>query len=95
METLRKRPRKTPKAPKRDLTRLRMPKERLKSDYAFICHGSLWLCRPLNEKARRHLKANIGPQSLWWGGSVVVEPRYVLPLVLALKNDGFNVVRVG
>lgn len=62
-------------------------------DFQFSYHGHLWLCRPLTDDARELLEGNTGPDTIWWAGAVVVEPRYVPGLVEDLQCDGWNVRR--
>jgi hypothetical protein len=54
-------------------------------------YGSLWLVRPLNASAERWLVENVQEDAHWFGGAVVVEPRYVEALVSGLVEDGFVV----
>jgi hypothetical protein len=57
-------------------------------DYSFENHGSLWLCRPLTDAAREHLEENVSDEAQWFGGALVVEPRYVESFQQALEaND--------
>ena len=52
-------------------------------------HGSLVLVRPLTADVQAWLVENTDGQ--WFGNALVVEPRYVEPLVLALIDEGFAV----
>ena len=61
------------------------------SNFHFFNHGSVWLCEPVDDKAREHLEAHIAADALWFGDALVVEPRYVNDLATALANDGFGV----
>jgi len=47
-------------------------------------HGSVVLLRPLTRLARRWLEEQT--DGTWWGGALVVEPRYVPGLLYALTE---------
>lgn len=49
-------------------------------------HGSIVLLRPLTSAGRRWLEENTSEEAQWWGGALVVEPRYVEPLVTAFRE---------
>jgi hypothetical protein len=61
------------------------------ADFRFESHGSIWLCHPLNDPASNHLKAHTADDAQWFGGALVVEPRYVEGLADALAEAGFEV----
>ena len=50
-------------------------------------HGSLVLIRPLTNDVQEWLEEHTDGQ--WFGNALVVEPRYVLPLVEGLIEEGF------
>jgi hypothetical protein len=51
-------------------------------------HGSIVLIRPLTADVHDWLDTNVhDPQ--WFGGALVVEPRYVETLVSALISEGW------
>lgn len=52
-------------------------------------HGSVVLVRPTTSDVREWLEANTSEESQWFGGALVVEPRYVEALVLGLIEEGF------
>ena len=56
-------------------------------------HGSLVLVRPLTLDVQAWLEENVADEgedmAQWFGGALVVEPRYVLPLVEGLIEEGF------
>lgn len=52
-------------------------------------HGSIALVRPLTADVEAWLDANVQDDAQWFGGALVVEPRYVADLVLALVQHGF------
>jgi hypothetical protein len=47
------------------------------------------LVRPVSDEARTWLEENTAGQ--WFGGALVVEPRYALDLVHGLQAEGFEV----
>lgn len=50
-------------------------------------HGTIVLVRPLTVDVERWLEERT--DGMWFGGALVVEPRYVEPLVIGLIEDGF------
>jgi hypothetical protein len=60
-------------------------------DFKFINAGSLYLLAPQTQAARRHLQRHTGPENQWWGGNLVVEPRYVRGLVEQLRDEGWSI----
>lgn len=51
-------------------------------------HGSLALVTPVSQAAQEWLVANVHQDSLWYGGSLVVEPRYLDGLIDGLVEAG-------
>jgi hypothetical protein len=49
-------------------------------------HGSLILLRPNTEAMRAVLVRLTGPAATWFGGALVVEPRYVQAIVEAIAR---------
>lgn len=49
-------------------------------------HGSIVLLRPLTKRTREWLEENTDPDAQWWGGALVVEPRYVEPILEGLRE---------
>jgi len=52
-------------------------------------HGSIVLVRPLTPDVSAWLDEHVDPEAQWFGKALVVEPRYVAPLVTALVDEGF------
>ena len=54
-------------------------------------HGSLFLLRPLNSAAKdwmaEHLPVD-NPETQFWGDAIVIEPRYVAPIVDGIIGNG-------
>jgi hypothetical protein len=64
---------------------------RTELDFELENHGSLFLLRPLNSVAKdwmgEHLPMD-NPETQFWGEAIVVEPRYVAPIVDGIVGDG-------
>jgi hypothetical protein len=58
------------------------------SDIEIENHGSIWLVRPLTQHATEWLHVNVQADAQWFGGALVVEPRYVANLVNGLSEEG-------
>ncbi len=52
-------------------------------------HGSVVLVRPLTPDVRSWLEEHTDEEAQWFGGALIVEPRYVAPLVSALIEEGY------
>jgi hypothetical protein len=60
-------------------------------DFQLENHGSLFLLRPLNDAAKNWTDENLpvaNPETQFWGDSIVIEPRYVAPIVDGILADG-------
>lgn len=54
-------------------------------------HGSLVLFRPHTDAARTWVEDHVDDGAQWFGGALVVEPRYAMPFTEALMESGFIV----
>jgi hypothetical protein len=63
----------------------------MKRDVTISNHGSIFLLRPVTSRARAWFREHLDSDALWFAGAVVVEPRYVVPIVDELAEDGFIV----
>lgn len=54
-------------------------------------HGSLYLLRPISVGAKEWIEDNIPTDAQWFGGALVVEPRYVSDILVGLRSDGLVV----
>lgn len=52
-------------------------------------HGSLFLVRPGTADVAAWLREHTDEEAQWFGGALVVEPRYVGDLVEGLIAEGF------
>jgi hypothetical protein len=63
-------------------------------DFLVENHGSIWLLRATSRRGKLFVRENIEtPETQHWCGAVVVEPRYIKPLVDGLLAEGFRVAR--
>jgi len=62
------------------------------ADFRIENHGSIFLLDPRNTTAETYLRDNVSEEALWFGGALVVEPRYAADLVQALQTEGFRIV---
>jgi hypothetical protein len=62
-----------------------------KPDFYIDGGGSVYLFRPLNDEARKHLAENVQDGATWFGGALAVEHRFAGDLADALREDGFTV----
>ena len=73
-------------------------------DFEVVNHGSLVVLHPQNDAAREWVDihvygtdADAGTETVeqnvqWWGGGVVVEPRYIADIIEGIEADGLDVV---
>ncbi len=58
-------------------------------DFSVENHLSLVLVRPLTGACNEWLDDNVvNPETQWFGGALVCEPRYVADLVAGMEGDG-------
>jgi hypothetical protein len=60
-------------------------------DFALANHGSLFLLRPLNSSAKNWMNDHLpvdSEEAQFWGDDIVIEPRYVGPIVDGIVADG-------
>lgn len=62
----------------------------MEPDFAVENHGSIFLVRPINPEVKNWLVENVSGENQWFGGAMVVEPRYVDNLVDGLESSGFG-----
>lgn len=60
-------------------------------DVLFENHGSICILQPLTEDGRVWIEANVQSDRMFYGGGLVVEPRYVDVIVNGMINDGLSV----
>jgi hypothetical protein len=52
-------------------------------------HGTIVLVRPHTPDVRAWLEEHTDEEAQWFGGALVVEPRYLEALYLALVEEGY------
>jgi hypothetical protein len=60
-------------------------------DFRLENHGSLFSLRPLNASAKEWMAEHLPmdkPETQFWGEAIVVEPRYLAPIVDGIVGDG-------
>ena len=58
-------------------------------DVTLVFHGSIALITPLTEPATTWVRDNLEhEEALYWCGALVVEPRYLGPIVAGPADDG-------
>ena len=60
-------------------------------DFELENHGSLLVLRPLNSEANEWMQDHLPvdePETRFWGHAIVIEPRYVAPIVDGIVRDG-------
>lgn len=60
-------------------------------DLEFHDHGSIWLLTPVTTAGADWVNEHIPDDSMTFGGSIVVEPRYVLTIVQGIRDAGLEV----
>ena len=65
------------------------------TDLIFENHFSLFLVRPVTEAGREWLSAAVSDDAQWFGGALVVEPRYVEDIALGADADGLSITAPG
>ena len=55
-------------------------------------HGSILLVRSQTEIADLWIDTNISDESQWYGEALVVEPRYIEPIIQGMREEGLNVL---
>ncbi len=61
----------------------------------FVCenHLSLFLLRPVSTAGFAWIEEHLPPDRMTFGSAVVIEPRYVGPILVGLQEDGMAVSR--
>ena len=74
------------------------------NDFEVQYHGSLFVLHPCNDAAREWIDIHVygtdadgGTETVeqnvqWWGGGVVIEPRYLPDIIEGIEADGLDVV---
>jgi len=62
------------------------------SDFMVTGGGSLFTLTPLTPAACQWVDEFIDPDAQHWGGGIVIEHRYITPIVNAIIEDGLSVI---
>jgi hypothetical protein len=60
-------------------------------DFELSGHGSLYLLHPLTPAAHAWVEEHLPPDATWWCGAIVVEHRYIGPIIGGAIGDGLVV----
>lgn len=61
------------------------------TDFTIRDEGSIFLVLPVTEEAQTWVNENIPDDGMTYGGAVVVEHRYIEPIVCGIIADGLTV----
>lgn len=61
------------------------------TDFLFANHGSICILTPVSEQAKEWADEHLSQDAQWWCGGVVIEPRYVQPILDGIMEDGMDV----
>lgn len=65
---------------------------RVDTDFSVGNHGSICLLVPHSAAAREWAGDHLdGPETQYWGGAVVVEPRYLDDILHGIEDDGLTI----
>jgi hypothetical protein len=59
-------------------------------DFLVEDHGSIMILQPLSAEAKVWAEENLG-EAMRWGGGVVIEPRYLPPIIDGILGEGMTV----
>ena len=60
-------------------------------DFRCENHGSVFLLTPITQSAQSWVEENLPSDAQWFGNGVVVEHRYIWPILEGIQNDGLAV----
>ncbi len=60
------------------------------TDFNLQDHGSIWLLVPQSNEARAWTDKYLSHAQTWGPAACVVEPRYIVDIVTALREEGFT-----
>jgi hypothetical protein len=67
------------------------PTEQVDPDFFDENHGSIFLLRPVTPSASDWISEHIPDDAQFFGNAVVVEHRYIWPILEGIQNDGLAV----
>lgn len=66
----------------------------MKLDFTLHDEGSLFLLHPHTATAKEWMKEHLpmdNPETQFWGDAIVIEPRYLAPIIEGIRSDGLAV----
>jgi len=60
-------------------------------DFRCENHGSIFLLFPVSQSAQSWIEENLPSDVQWFGQAVVIEHRYIWPILEGIQNDGLAV----
>lgn len=60
-------------------------------DFSYRNEGSIVLLKPISEAAREWVADHLPDDAQWFGGSIVIEPRYFDPIAGGIESDGMSI----
>ena len=62
----------------------------MKKDFRITHHGSICLVHSLTKRAQRWIAEHVSDEAQFMGMALVVEPRYLAPLVEGMEAEGLR-----
>ena len=63
----------------------------MRIDFELSGHGTLYLFRPITRAAHAWVEEHLPTDATWFGGAVVLEHRYIGPIIGGAIGDGLVV----
>ena len=63
----------------------------MNKDFSLTNHGSIVSLRPLTPAASNWVEYNLPEDRQEFGGAVIIEPRYISPIIDGIVDDGLTV----
>lgn len=60
-------------------------------DFLVENHGTIYLLHPLSEAAKGWAQEHLPEDAMTWGSAVVVEHRFIGPIIEGIKIEGLSV----
>ena len=60
-------------------------------DFTATDHGSIWLLTPTSQAGQSWAEEHLPADAATLGSSIAIEPRYVLPILDGIEEDGLEV----
>jgi len=63
----------------------------MSTDFELTNHGTLFVLDPVTDDAKAWAGEHLPEDAMTWGDGVVIEPRYIGPILDGIKDDGLTV----